>query len=227
MTAEPASPTPPPSELASVVERNIATLIERRRADERNRTGHERAVEGISRFTGSMRFIYLHVAIFGLWIAINLGLVPLPRFDHSFGLLATVASVEAIFLSTIVLITQNRMAAAADKRADLDLQVSLLAEHEITRVITLSERGRGAHGDPVGARPRARRARPPGRARTGARSHGAVGSGREDGGHGLGPRPAPARPPPATPRGGRRPRRPTPADRSGRGAAGPASWRSR
>ncbi len=137
MTAEPASPTPPPSELASVVERNIATLIERRRADERNRTGHERAVEGISRFTGSMRFIYLHVAIFGLWIAINLGLVPLPRFDHSFGLLATVASVEAIFLSTIVLITQNRMAAAADKRADLDLQVSLLAEHEITRVITL------------------------------------------------------------------------------------------
>ena len=47
------------------------------------------------------------------------------------------ASVEAIFLSTIVLITQNRMAAAADKRADLDLQVSLLAEHEITRVITL------------------------------------------------------------------------------------------
>ena len=48
-----------------------------------------------------------------------------------------VASVEAIFLSTFVLISQNRMAAAADKRADLDLQVSLLAEHEVTRLVTL------------------------------------------------------------------------------------------
>lgn len=48
-----------------------------------------------------------------------------------------VASVEAIFLSTFVLITQNRMAVLADKRADLDLQISLLAEHEITRLISL------------------------------------------------------------------------------------------
>jgi uncharacterized membrane protein len=48
-----------------------------------------------------------------------------------------VASVEAIFLSTFVLITQNRMAAAAEKRAELDLQVSLLAEHEITRLIQI------------------------------------------------------------------------------------------
>jgi uncharacterized membrane protein len=48
-----------------------------------------------------------------------------------------VASVEALFLSTFVLITQNRMAALANKRAELDLQVSLLAEHEITRLITL------------------------------------------------------------------------------------------
>jgi uncharacterized membrane protein len=60
--------------------------------------------------------------------------------DRSFGLLATVGSVEARFLSTIVLINQNRMAAADDKRADLDLQVSLLAEHEITHILTpLSE----------------------------------------------------------------------------------------
>jgi uncharacterized membrane protein len=52
-------------------------------------------------------------------------------------ILAMVASVEAFFLSTFVLITQNRMAAAADKRADLDLQISLLAEHELTKVATL------------------------------------------------------------------------------------------
>ena len=48
-----------------------------------------------------------------------------------------VASVEAIFLSTFVLISQNRMAAAADKRADLDLQINLLAEHEVTKIITI------------------------------------------------------------------------------------------
>ena len=48
-----------------------------------------------------------------------------------------VASVEAIFLSTFILISQNRMAAAADEPADLDLQISLLAEHEITRLVTL------------------------------------------------------------------------------------------
>jgi uncharacterized membrane protein len=48
-----------------------------------------------------------------------------------------VASVEAIFLSTFILITQNRMAAAADRRAELDLQVSLLAEAEITKLVEL------------------------------------------------------------------------------------------
>ena len=48
-----------------------------------------------------------------------------------------IASVEAIFLSTFVLITQNRMAAAADRRADLDLQISLLTENELTRIATL------------------------------------------------------------------------------------------
>jgi uncharacterized membrane protein len=59
-----------------------------------------------------------------------------------------VASVEAIFLSTFVLISQNRMRAAADKRADLDLQISLLAEHEITKLATLV----AAIGDHIGVR---------------------------------------------------------------------------
>jgi uncharacterized membrane protein len=52
-------------------------------------------------------------------------------------ILAMVASVEAIFLSTFILISQNRMAAAADKRADLDLQINLLSEHEVTKLIAL------------------------------------------------------------------------------------------
>jgi uncharacterized membrane protein len=60
-----------------------------------------------------------------------------PQWDESFVVLAMWASVEAIFLSTFVLISQNRMQAAADKRADFDLQISLLAEHEITKLVAL------------------------------------------------------------------------------------------
>ena len=61
----------------------------------------------------------------------------MPRWDESFVVLAMWASVEAIFLSTFVLISQNRMAAASDKRADLDLQISLLAEDELTKLAAL------------------------------------------------------------------------------------------
>jgi uncharacterized membrane protein len=121
-----------------VVERNISALLDRRREENRAKTFQERIADRITRFAGSMVFVYLQVVIFGLWIFINVGWIPfIPRFDPSLVILAMEASVEAIFLSTFVLITQNRMAALADKRADLDLQVSLLAEHEITRLITL------------------------------------------------------------------------------------------
>lgn len=124
--------------LATVVERNIQALLEHRRGEEDNRSRQERIADAITRFTGSMRFVYIHLVVFGLWIAINLGWIPgLPPFDRTFVVLAMIASVEAIFLSTFVLISQNRMAALADKRADLDLQISLLSEHEITRLITL------------------------------------------------------------------------------------------
>ena len=72
-------------------------------------------------------------------MVINLGLLPgVAPFDPTFVILATVASVEAIFLSTFVLISQNRAAAAADRRADLDLQIGLLAEHEVTYLVRVT-----------------------------------------------------------------------------------------
>ena len=134
----PVYPPPQPPGLTPVLTRNIQALEQRRRRDEQEANAEERVAEAITRFTGSMRFVYLHLALYGSWIAANLGWVPgVPAWDPSFVVLAMVASVEAIFLSTFVLISQNRMAAAADKRADLDLQVSLLAEHEVTRLVTL------------------------------------------------------------------------------------------
>jgi uncharacterized membrane protein len=123
--------------LARVVDRNIQALLDRRQKEERTKATQERIADAITRFTGSMRFVYIHLVLYGAWIAINLGWTPLPRFDPTFVVLAMIASVEAIFLSTFVLISQNRMRAMADRRADLDLQVSLLAEHEVTRVIAL------------------------------------------------------------------------------------------
>ena len=134
----PTYPPPPPGGLSPVLERNIRALQLRRQQEEKEATVEERVAEAITRFTGSMRFVYLHLAFFGFWIVANLGWLPgVVAWDPSFVVLAMVASVEAIFLSTFVLISQNRMAAAADKRADLDLQISLLAEHEVTRLVTL------------------------------------------------------------------------------------------
>jgi len=123
--------------MTHVVDRNIRALLERQRQQEARRSWQDRVADAVTRFSGSIPFVYLHLALFGSWVAINLGWLPLPRFDPSFVVLAMVASVEAIFLSTFVLISQNRMAALNEQRAELNLQVSLLAEHEITRLVSL------------------------------------------------------------------------------------------
>ena len=139
-------PTSPPPECADfvpsgpgmsrVVHRNIASMLEVRRQQERARTTSDRIADAVTAFAGSMWCVYFHLALFGTWIGINLGWVPgVKRFDESFVILAMFASVEAIFLSTFILISQNRSQVIADRRADLDLHVSLLAEHELTRAI--------------------------------------------------------------------------------------------
>jgi uncharacterized membrane protein len=125
-------------ELATVVEKNIQALVAHRQEEDESRSLGERIADAVTGFTGSVFFVSIHLAILALWLVINLGWLPqLARFDPSFTILASVASVEALFLATFVLITQKRMAALASKRAELALQVSLLSEHEITRLITL------------------------------------------------------------------------------------------
>lgn len=143
----PALTVPPskPDSLNTSLKRNIQALENRRLKEIAAATREERIAQVITRFTGSMTFVYIHLVCYGAWILVNLGVVPgVPRFDPSFVVLAMEASVEAIFLSTFVLISQNRMAAAADKRADLDLQISLLTEHELTKlsglIIAIAER---------------------------------------------------------------------------------------
>jgi uncharacterized membrane protein len=122
----------------SVIDRNIAALINRKQLRRTEAGVQDRVADAITGFAGSMNFVYLHIAVYGAWIVINLGWIGfIPEFDSTFVVLAMVASVEAIFISTFVMISQNRLVKVADERADLDLQVSLLAEHEITRLLSL------------------------------------------------------------------------------------------
>ena len=129
---------PPAGSLNTTLLRNIEALHERRRDEARKASKQDRIADAITRFTGSMAFVYLHLAGFGLWITANLGWLPgVAPWDPTFVVLAMEASVEAIFLSTFVLISQNRMMTAADKRDDLDLQINLLTEHEVTKIATM------------------------------------------------------------------------------------------
>lgn len=124
--------------LTPVIERNIRALMERREAELRSARVDHRAVAAISRFLGSLNFLYLNLIFFFAWAAVNMGWLPARvPFNHSFVVLAGVVSIEALFISTFVLISQNRLSASTEKRADLDLQISLLAEHEITQIINL------------------------------------------------------------------------------------------
>ncbi len=125
------------SRMTKVVERNIRALLERKEQEARERKTQDKVADSITRFAGSMAYVYIHLVVYGLWVIWNLGWIGIKPFDPTFVVLAMIASVEAIFLSTFVLISQNRMSAQADKRAELDLQVSLLAEHEVTHLIKL------------------------------------------------------------------------------------------
>lgn len=127
-----------PENLNVVLEDNIAKLHQQRERRRSNRSLSERIAGAITAFAGSMRSVIAHILVVSAWTAINLDWTPLEPFDPTFVILATVASVEALFLSTFILISQNQMTREADERADLNLQITLLSEHEITRLIHLT-----------------------------------------------------------------------------------------
>ena len=125
--------------LNSVLERNIEILVQRRRQETEAASVQDRVALAITKFAGSMTFIYAHAAVYGSWIVMNVVATHLvPHFDPTLVYLATAASVEAIFLTTFVLISQNHMSAMADRRAELDVHIGLLTEHELTRLLALN-----------------------------------------------------------------------------------------
>jgi len=102
-------------------ERHVVAAIKR---------SEDRVADRSTAFAGSLNFVYIHTVWFAVWIAINIGLLGAAlKFDEfPFGLLTMVVSLEAIFLATFVMVSQNRQAARSDIRSDLDFENNLRSE---------------------------------------------------------------------------------------------------
>ena len=124
-------------EVPSIVAKNISQLVERQKARKRKLGWFHRFADTATRISGSAAFLFFHLFWFIIWIAFNISLVPAVKaFDpYPFGFLTFVVSLEAIALSVMVLMVQNQIQVDADRRAELDLHVNLLAESESTIVL--------------------------------------------------------------------------------------------
>ena len=121
---------------------NVESVMNLEKAAIQSRSPVEHIADKVTKFAGSTTFIVLHLLWFSGWIFLNEGLLPgMKPFDpFPFSFLTLVVSLEAIFLTLLVLMTQNRMTKEADKRAHLDLQLNILAEQEGTLILRLVQR---------------------------------------------------------------------------------------
>lgn len=103
------------------------------------KTISEKIADGITKYSGSLIFLALNVTWFICWIFINIGIIPgVKAFDpYPFGLLTMIVSLEAILLATFVLIAQNRQEKVDDLREEVDLQVDIITEQEITKLLRI------------------------------------------------------------------------------------------
>jgi uncharacterized membrane protein len=120
-----------------LTQRNIEAVRELEEAAKEERKASDRVAEAIANFCGSMTFVWVHVVWFGIWILINV----IPRLPHidpfPFTFLTLVVSLEAIFLSTFILISQNHDTKISERRNHLDLQINLLSEQENTQMLMM------------------------------------------------------------------------------------------
>src|SRR5688572_28987132 len=132
----------PGSTICDLTRRNVEAIAELEKAASAHRGPADRVADAITRFVGSMAFVYLHVAWFAAWIAVNTA----PMFPSAwqvdpfpFTFLTFIVSLEAIFLSTFVLISQNHEERMASRRNQLDLQINLLSEQENSKMLEMLE----------------------------------------------------------------------------------------
>ena len=120
-----------------VTRRNVSNIAEMERKAQLNRTTGDRFAEQITRFCGSMLFVWVHIVWFVAWVLLNT-VSPLTKFDpFPFNFLTLAVSLEAIFLSTFILISENTRSRIDERRNHLDLQINLLAEQENTKMLEL------------------------------------------------------------------------------------------
>lgn len=120
-----------------VTRRNLEVLEKLESIAASEKSGTDRIAERIAAFCGSMRFVWSHAAIFGSWIAWN-SVSGLPQFDKfPFILLTLGVSLESIFLSSFILISQNHEMRLAERRDKFELQINLLSEQEGTKILIL------------------------------------------------------------------------------------------
>jgi uncharacterized membrane protein len=122
----------PPSQEEPVAH-NIRAMVELAREAHDDRTAIDRLTDAVAHVAGSTSFIVLHAIWFAAWIVLNTTRIAFDPFPYS--LLNLVVALEAVFLTSVVLMTQNHMTRLADRRAHLDLQVNLLAEQELTAML--------------------------------------------------------------------------------------------
>ena len=129
-----------PRTVEEVTKRNVHSIVQLERAARASRSNADRIADSIAQFCGSMTFVWVHVIGFAGWILAN-SLPGLRPFDpYPFTFLTLVVSLEAIFLSTFILISQNHETRVTERRNQLDLQINLLTEQENTKMLIMLER---------------------------------------------------------------------------------------
>jgi uncharacterized membrane protein len=118
-------------------ERNVKTIAELENKHAQSATRSDRVARHITRFCGTMNFLWFHVAWCGGWIAVNMGMGSGAFDPYPFSLLTLIVTLEILFLSTFILITENRQARASERRSHLALQINLLTEQENTRMLEI------------------------------------------------------------------------------------------
>ena len=128
----------PPSYADNATARNVRQIAQIQAADHAHSTTGEHIAAAISRFCGSVWFVWIHIAWFAAWLGWNgVSLTAHPFDPPPFQALTLIVSLEAIFLSAFILISQNRETRVAERRNHLDLQINLLAEQEATQTLRL------------------------------------------------------------------------------------------
>lgn len=143
-------------DVEDITRKNVRAMRKLEDLAKGQRTPADRAAAFVSRFCGSVTFVWLHAAFFCAWIIVNA--VPgLPHFDpFPFTLLTLCVSLEAIFLASFILISQNHEMRITERRNQLDLQINLLAEQENTKMLKLLEQIAAKVGASSGSDPEVR-----------------------------------------------------------------------